>query len=673
MNKIFMSQRLNARMQFKSLLMLSLLAGSASAQQSLMPTLGTELPSIDAVPAIDTVPSVEFVKTDVESLRSTWTLRQHATWLLGLKPRQVMSIATEPSVSAQPHIDIASAISERTPLPAALTPETQMSETRMSEAQLPEVPTDAVILVQHTEPATLPLAPALFAATEVAAAVHAQSEPVREEPAHQGAPQSLNLKPVVGGPVPALPLGQLTEDSLLQVDLSGVDVAKLNSPAPANETVATESLVEGLGFALPTSYTMSDNDDGAASLAASPAHAKPVSIHEGFAPRVSSANQAAQLSGDGPSRSSDRISISGPGPSHFSMSDKASAPTSGAVLNRLSDKESVQLTLGDRDEQPKNTLASKPIEKSFTDKSPVLTSLPVEVSSDIDKTSRSGKPVMLTPPSRLAQEPPLALPLSSALPIASTGVDGESLRSPEPSTALLKLPSQTQALAAPKLTAAKPEPQKTRTETSPVTSTETGTAKSGSEKIVSQAAPVDGKPGESLIDGLITSPGLLTATEPVVASEAPASPLTKSPSVDMPMDKPAHKPGRTDSVVAKAPQTKSERITLSDFNPLAMKRPVVKAASVAIPEVTDSDSVVVQSSHEVDDTSRQIAEYAKMAAKMQQAVKQKFPNVRVKITCNEDGLIVDGNLANSGEASKVLSFVRKASLCPVADRVTTSQ
>lgn len=665
MNKIFMSQRLNARMQFKSLLMLSLLAGSASAQQSLVPMLGTELPSIDAVPVIDSVPSVEFVKTDVESSRSTWTLRQHATWLLGLKPRQVMSIATEPCVTAPPHIDIVSATAELMPLPAALT-----SEAQMPEAPLPEVPTDAVILVQHTEPATLPLAPALFAAAEVAADVHAQSEPVRVEPANQGAAPSLNLGPVLGGPVPALPLEQLTEDSLLQVDLSGIDVAKLNPSAPAKESLATESLIEGLALALPVSYTMNDNEDGAASLAASPAHAKPVSIYEGFAPRVSSANQAAQLSGDGPSRSTDRISISGPGPSHFSMSDKASAPTGGAVLNRLSDKESVQLTLGDRDEQSKNTLASKPIQKSFTDKSPVLTSLPVEVSTDIDKTSRSGKPVMLTPPSRLAQEPPLALPLSSALPIASTGVDGESPRSPEPSTALLKLPSQTHALATPKLTAAKPETQKTRTETS---TDETSTAKSGSEKIVGQAAPVDGKPSESLIDGLITTPGLLTATESVVASEAPASPPTKSPSVDMPMEKPAHKPGRTDSVVAKAPQTKPERITLSDFNPLAMKRPVVKAASVAIPEVTDSDSVVVQSSHEVDDTSRQIAEYAKMAAKMQQAVKQKFPNVRVKITCNEDGLIVDGNLANSGEANKVLSFVRKASLCPVADRVTTSQ
>lgn len=659
MNKIFMSQRLNARMQFKSLLMLSLLAGSASAQQSLMPTLGTELPSIDAVPALDSVPSVEFVKTDVESSRSTWTLRQHATWLLGLKPRQVMSIATEPCVTALPHIDSISATAERMPLPAALT-----SETQMPEAPLPEVATDAVILVQHTEPATLPLAPALFAAADV----HAQSEPVRVEPANRGAAPSLNLGPVVGGPVPALPLEQLTEDSLLQVDLSGIDVAKLNPPAPANESLAMESLIEGLGFALPVSHTMSDNDDGAASLAASPAHAKPVSIYEGFAPRVSSANQAAQLSGDGPSRSTDRNSIGGPGPSHFSMSDKASAPTGGAVLNRLSDKEPVQLTLGDRDEQPKNTLASTPIQKSFTDKSPVLTSLPIEVSSDIDKTSRSGKPVMLTPPSRLAQEPPLALPLSSALPIASTGVDGESPRSPEPSTALLKLPSQAQALATPKLTAAKPETQKTSTENS----TTTSTAQSGSGKIVSQAAPVDGKPGESLIDGLITTPGLLTTTESK-AAEAPASPLTKSPSVDVPMDKPAHKHGRTDSVVAKAPQPQSERITLSDFNPLAMKRPVVKAASVAIPEVTDSDSVVVQSSHEVDDTSRQIAEYAKMAAKMQQAVKQKFPNVRVKITCNEDGLIVDGNLANGGEASKVLSFVRKASLCPVADRVTTSQ
>ncbi len=100
---------------------------------------------------------------------------------------------------------------------------------------------------------------------------------------------------------------------------------------------------------------------------------------------------------------------------------------------------------------------------------------------------------------------------------------------------------------------------------------------------------------------------------------------------------------------------------------------MVKATNVAIPEVVDDESSVVQSSHEMDDTTRQVAEYAKTAAKLQQAVRQKFPTMRVKISCNEDGLIVEGNVANNVEAGKILSFVRKTSLCPVADRITTSQ
>ncbi len=318
MNKINMSQRLNARMQFKSLLMLTLLAGSASAQQS-----PVSLPTMEAAPAVEGIPA------DVESLRSTWTLRQHATWLLGLKSRQVMTHAAEPCLPTVPQIDMISSVNQLTPA---------------FPSQLPEVPVGELLLVQHTEPISEP------AAESVAEPISEQAaEPIAEAAPPQLAPPSLNLGPVVSGPVPALPLEQLADESLLQVDLSGVDVAKLAPPVEQAEPLEAESLIEGLGFTLPVSFSMRDGENEAASLAASPAHATPVSIHEGFAPRMSTANQAAQLSGESRLPASGRLNTSGPGPSHFSMSDKPDAPASGAILNRLSDKETVQAKLDDRD------------------------------------------------------------------------------------------------------------------------------------------------------------------------------------------------------------------------------------------------------------------------------------------------------------------------------------
>ncbi len=295
--------------------------------------------------------------------------------------------------------------------------------------------------------------------------------------------------------------------------------------------------------------------------------------------------------------------------------------------------------------------------------------------------------------------PPRALPLSSATPIASTGIEGETTRavgpaitpsttssstaSPTLSTVARTTPgSQTPVVAHKSSTeksgleksstdkpstdnssADKPSAEKPGTDKASTSLAKTDSV--NADKTASQVEPVDKQASERLIEGLVTTPSLLVATEPAIPSEET---VTKSTPPRL-----ADKPLKIDSALTKATPSKPERVTLSDFNPLAMKRPVVKAANVAIPEVTDPASVVVPSSHEVDETSRQTAEYAKMAAKMQQAVKQKFPTVRVKVTCNEDGLIVDGNLLNNSEASKVLSFIRKTSLCPVADRLTTSQ
>ncbi len=149
-----------------------------------------------------------------------------------------------------------------------------------------------------------------------------------------------------------------------------------------------------------------------ASVAASPSRAKPVSIHEGFAPRVSAANQAAHLKLDDSDASEpgDRLRVSAPAAQKFSLSDKADkadkadSSTSGPIINRLSDNSAVHEKL-DHKGPSKKDVASKPaVEKSFSDKDPILSSLPVEVSADSDKTSRAVKPLVLTPPARLGKD-----------------------------------------------------------------------------------------------------------------------------------------------------------------------------------------------------------------------------------------------------------------------------
>lgn len=651
MNKNYLSQQLNARVRFKSLLLLTLLAGSASAQQNSMPPIALELPTIPALQApssegampsgldVSAWPSVEavptntclFTEANADPSRSTWTLRQHATWLLGLKPRQLTHNAVAASLPEVPHVEIFSPL-ELQPTTAAL-------------PQLPDMPTvdsaapDAnmhspILLVQHNEVVAPPAMPTLTTAAQVMPAAGQRAEdaaPVAH--AHQSAPQSLNLRPVIAGPAPALPLEQMTGDSLLLVDVSGIDPSRV-----VGSQQTAESLIDSFGFRPPTGFSMRDNDN--ASLAASPSRAQPVSIHEGFAPRVSSANQAAHLDNDG-EQPSDRLTVSLPGASQYSISDKSMASSSGPVLNRLSDQGPVHETLGDKDEPTQQKIAGKQlpvsqgrgsqaVEKSFSDKESLLASVPIEVSTSSDKTSRSGKPEVLTPPSRLTKDSPLALPLSSAIQIASTGIEAE----------------------VPNRKSVSPEAKLAEPKTQPAT-----------DKTVAKSLPVESQPVESLIDGLAPPPSLLTPERPAPSQLATAS-VTPMPAAST---------STLPSTVKVDSPKQAEKITLSDVNPIALKRPVVKAANVAIPDTPNPDSTVVQSSHEMDETGQQTAEFAKMAAKMQQAIKQKFPSCRVKITCNEDGLIAEGHVANNTEASKVLTYVRKTSLCPVADRVTTSQ
>lgn len=708
MNRINLSQRLNARMHFKSLLLLSLLAGSASAQ-SPMPTIPFELPDTP------TVPTVIQPDTQVDAMRSTWTLRQHTSWVLGLKSRRGVDRANintiQPTMVDVPHIDIVSTADALTEMPANSAISTPTSATQPGpmplsvlpmntwpvdaprdssslEPAMPEVPPAAIQLVQHNQPLPQLAGPASSDQQgEVTTAGHTQNSQGQVSPVHQPAPHSLNLGPVVSGPVPEIPMEQLAGDSLMKVDVSGVDVSQLNS---TEQTGA--SLIDGLGFRPPTGFSMRDDD--ASSVAASPSRAKPVSVHEGFAPRTSSANQATQLRSDDQTigRSSERLSVGSPGANQFSLSDKAESST-GPVVNRLSDKEAVHERMSDTDRTTSVANSSKAVEKSFSDKGPLLSAMPVQVSSDSEKTSRSGKPVELTPPTRLAHEAARALPLAAS-PIASTGIEAS-------------LPGQNDVVATHSQSLPASKSQSLPTPVAPTSTSAAQTAerlaavpvsdKSVSDKPVSDKPvsdkPVSDKPTAtstlSLIEGFVP-PTLLTTTEPKAlplqasldshAKQESASKDTKQPSVPQLIqpENEKSKPVSTESVAVKAEPTKSaERITLSDFNPIAMKRPVIKAASVALPAAVEAETAtegaVIPSSHEVDEATQQLSEYAKLASKLQQSVKQKFPAVRVKITSNEDGLVVDGHVENNVEATKVLSYIRKTSLCPVADRLTTSQ
>jgi hypothetical protein len=455
-------------------------------------------------------------------------------------------------------------------------------------------------------------------------------------------------------------LEQLGGGSLLAVDVSGVDASRINSsPAP------TESLIDALNFRPPTGFSMRDDEAGStktsppasqpARVAASAAHNKSVSLHEGFAPRPSSANHAATLD-DSQSSSSDRLRVSVPSAPQFTLSDRNS------VQNRFTDKaagqDAIHESLSDKSDSSqkpaKESTDKVAVAKSFSDQQPILTARPPEFPVGNDKTSRASAPVELVPPTRLAKNTPPALPLDSALPIASTVAPQPLL--PPPAKALPVAESKTDAVA----------------------------AKTPTNKPISLPAPaLADKPTESLIDGLMplalpasptTKEQSLSETASSVAAvkpEAkpentlPASPTTRS---NVPA-KPA-----TPTVVKVEEPKRPEKFTLSDINPIALQRPLIKAANapMALSE-EENEAAVVQTSHEVDETASQLVKYSKLAAKMQQAVKQKFPSSRVKVTSNEDGLIVEGHVANDSEASKVLSFIRKSSLCPVADRVTTKQ
>ncbi len=293
MNKTKLSQRLSARTQFKSLLVLTLLAGHASAQQATMPCVTLEMPTLTPVecavappkldlsmpptldmaapslvqlPSTATLSNTSCASKTCATTESTWTLRQHATWLLGLKPRQVTSNSIEPSLPEVPHVDILS-VAESLPQVPDLSEVPQVPADVAMPAAV--VPADTVMLVQHNEPVAIPnLGNLSTEPTNVTTAIHAQEDANKVSHAHNPMPKRLNTSPVITGPAPAMSTDKWTNESLMQVDVSGVDISKLSS-----EPAQAESLIDGLTLPAPgvlpmpgtlsmPGFTMRDNAFG---------------------------------------------------------------------------------------------------------------------------------------------------------------------------------------------------------------------------------------------------------------------------------------------------------------------------------------------------------------------------------------------------------------------------
>ena len=68
--------------------------------------------------------------------------------------------------------------------------------------------------------------------------------------------------------------------------------------------------------------------------------------------------------------------------------------------------------------------------------------------------------------------------------------------------------------------------------------------------------------------------------------------------------------------------------------------------------------------------SRQ-ADMKSMASEISQSVHNMFPNSRIEVIAEADGLTVQGYASTEDEAKKIISLVRRTSLQPVVDRLAT--
>lgn len=98
--------------------------------------------------------------------------------------------------------------------------------------------------------------------------------------------------------------------------------------------------------------------------------------------------------------------------------------------------------------------------------------------------------------------------------------------------------------------------------------------------------------------------------------------------------------------------------------------PLVRAVqpAVGMKTVSEIESVIAQYE---ESSSPQAG--AGQIRELNKSIKKNFPGSRIEIKTNDDGLVVVGVAASEKEAEKILSVVRKATLAPVLDRVTTKR
>ncbi|MCC6509094.1 MAG: hypothetical protein IT423_08300 [Pirellulaceae bacterium] len=488
-----------------------------------------------------------------------------------------------------------------------------------------------------------------------------------------GAPQA-DSAPIIAGPVPALPLEQAPPESLLDVDIYGTG-SGTGIPASTDEGVAANaaadedqsgSLIDGLDFMPFTALGLSDRADSnhrskgertratRSNASASIGDTDPpaqVAIHESFAPRTKAGSNSFQLSDDAGSNSSDQAN-------EYAFSDQdntdhqdvgpddsgsAAEPVYQLAQSTLSDAEPIGL--------PGAPNHSRADEKTNTHQGPLLV-----------KTEAFSVPALPSVPTALSTPTAFSTPPELPEPLAN-----RSYNTQRPMSLSVGAAEQ----VSPGLLAASPVAL-------PVTDSAAYTTADADDSTTKPAVPTASNTAANNTAANNTAANNKVSNTKVsntAASQASvASSQADKTNVDetaSPSD--ANKP----SLQPTAQPAASEKRSLSDVNPIALNRPIVKAVKPAAVSNPAADSemapVILPSSFEEDGSLVAGESFARLAAKMHALVKRKYPESRISIKSDEEGLIVQGVAASEAEASKILSFVRKTSLCPVADRVSTTR
>ena len=640
-------KRLNARAQFGSLLLAGLLTGTSSAQ---MPSrLGlpnaTSLPANSrslAPPSLEYMPSVTPAGAASSTANSAQPHKSVANWL-GIN-RQAQTL---PAVGATDNVQAAG---------------------------LPELPAHmrgAIRQVGHegSQSTTSPAVVHAHSTQTSSSKVSTDSQAAADSKVVTGSnvkADSKSEEAIVGGPVPALPM-----ESLLDVDLS-------------KHTITAPPAAE-LSRSLP-----------AAPTAAPPTR---VQIHETFAPKTDGV-YSPRSSGtfhlsdeDEPKSDSDafpiakaappRLPVIAPTSSNPTMSPVAQSTAAGsnaAGSTTVRANAPAKLNHPTAVVEPMAT-TDKPTQPEVAPSGPQAKT-PVAVGSVASSSSQ--RPISLrignskmtaeSPSTRVFEQRSLSSPspiinaqpvVRVVKPITPTEMNDEQSPS-KPAFTLAsgsnKLPTSTTAYAS------APAPAKSSAVKSSATAASNGEPlvmgePSGSQAESKAAASSQSKSKPSSSDTAASTSVAATSASP--ASAAPASSLTASslrasasPASVTPAVASTKEPTASGDASKQALVTAAAKTTAADG-----------ASSNTSPESTSPSKLLALETFEVTERPVDPA----MATELNRRIKQMFPDSHVEVKTDDEGLVVDGVAASNAEAGKILALVRRASLCPVSDRVITKR